>query len=117
MQIEYEKEAAKHISKMDKPAKLRIKRAIEKLPSGDVVKLQGQKGDYRLRVGDDKLSKEMLKGLIDLIDDSDTDTIFKVLVRFVPEEAPLPDEIEAINRADESIARYGTVPHESINWD
>lgn len=52
MQIEYEKEAAKHISKMDKPTKQRIKAAIEKLPSGDVVKLQGLINDYRLRVGD-----------------------------------------------------------------
>lgn len=52
MQIKYEKEAAKHINKMDKPTKQRIKNAIEKLPSGDVVKLQGQTEDYRLRVGD-----------------------------------------------------------------
>lgn len=63
------------------------------------------------------MSKEMVKGLIDLIDDSDMDTIFKILVRFVPEEAPLPDEIEAIKRADKSISKYGTVSHESINWD
>ena len=63
------------------------------------------------------MSKEMVKGLIDLIDDSDMDTIFKVLVRFVPEEAPLPDEIEAIERANKSIAEYGTVSHDSINWD
>lgn len=63
------------------------------------------------------MSKEIVKGLIDLIDDSDMDTIFNVLVRFVPEEAPLPDEIEAIKRADRSIAENGTVPHESINWD
>ena len=27
------------------------------------------------------MSKEMLKGLIDLIDESDTETIFRVLVR------------------------------------
>ncbi len=33
------------------------------------------------------MSKEMVKGLIDLIDDSDMDTILKVLVRFIPEEA------------------------------
>ncbi len=52
MQIKYEKEAAKHISKMDKPTKQRIKSAIEKLPSGDVIKLQGLSNDYRLRVGD-----------------------------------------------------------------
>lgn len=52
MHIEYEKEAAKHIGKMDKPTKQRIRSAIEKLPSGDVVKLQGLVNDYRLRVGD-----------------------------------------------------------------
>lgn len=63
------------------------------------------------------MSKEMVKGLIDLIDDNDMDTIFKVLVRFVPEEAPLPDEIEAIKRANKSIDEYGTIPHEAIDWD
>ena len=52
MRIEYEKEAAKHISKMDKPTKQRVRTAIEKLPSGDVIKLQGLTNDYRLRVGD-----------------------------------------------------------------
>lgn len=63
------------------------------------------------------MSREMIKGLIDLIDDSDMDTIFKVLVRFVPEEAPFPDEAKAIQRANKSIAEYGTVSHDSINWD
>lgn len=52
MQIIYEKEAAKHISKMDKTTKQRIKKAIEKLPAGDVKKLQGLDNEYRLRVGD-----------------------------------------------------------------
>ncbi len=52
MEIQYEKEAAKHIGKMDKTAKQRIKTAIEKLPSGDVIKLQGLTNDYRLRVGE-----------------------------------------------------------------
>lgn len=63
------------------------------------------------------MSKEMLKGLIDLIDDKDVDTIFKVLVRFIPEVPAEPDEIEAIARANESIAKHGTIPHEAINWD
>ena len=52
MEIQYEKDAAKHIGKMDKTAKQRIKTAIEKLPSGDVIKLQGLTNDYRLRVGE-----------------------------------------------------------------
>lgn len=34
-----------------RPMKQRIKKAIEKLPSGDVIKLQGLSEDYRLRVG------------------------------------------------------------------
>lgn len=51
MHIEYEKDAAKHINKMSAPMKQRIKKAIEKLPSGDVIKLQGLSEDYRLRVG------------------------------------------------------------------
>ncbi len=51
MIILYEKNAAKHISSLDKPTKQRIKKAIEALPSGDVKKLQGYKTDYRLRVG------------------------------------------------------------------
>lgn len=51
MQIEYETEAAKYIQAQDKPTKKRLKAAIEKLPDGDVKKLQGYKNDYRLRVG------------------------------------------------------------------
>ena len=62
------------------------------------------------------MSKEMLKALIDLIDDSDTETIYNVLIRFIPEDEPLPDEIEAIKRANESIEKYGTVSHDDINW-
>lgn len=63
------------------------------------------------------MSKEMLKGLIDLIDESDTETIFQVLVRFVPEDKPLPDEVEAIARADRSIAENGTMAYDSIDWN
>ena len=37
---------------MDKTSKARIKQAIDKLPAGDVKKLQGLVNDYRLRVGD-----------------------------------------------------------------
>ncbi|MBQ8856658.1 MAG: type II toxin-antitoxin system RelE/ParE family toxin [Lachnospiraceae bacterium] len=51
MQIVYEKDAAKYIQTQDKPTKQRIKNAIEKLPDGDVTKLQGYTEDYRLRVG------------------------------------------------------------------
>ena len=63
------------------------------------------------------MKKEILKSLIDLIDDNDTETIFRVLIRFVPEDVPLPDEIEAIARANQSLNTCGTVSHENVNWD
>jgi len=50
--IQYTKSAVKAIKSLDKPVKQRVKGAIEKLPAGDVKKLQGYESDYRLRVGD-----------------------------------------------------------------
>lgn len=63
------------------------------------------------------MSKEMLKGLIELVPDEDIETIYNVVVKFIPEDVPLPDEIEAIARANKSIAENGTVSHDAINWD
>lgn len=52
MQIEYSKKAVKYINSADKPTKSRLKEAIEKIPLGDIKKLQGVDNGYRLRVGD-----------------------------------------------------------------
>ena len=56
MRIEYSKRAAKYIDSLDRPAKQRIKKAIEGLteqpPKGDIRMLQGfSDGRKRLRVG------------------------------------------------------------------
>lgn len=63
------------------------------------------------------MSKDALKELIDVIDERDIETIFQILIRFVPEEKPLSDEIEAINDANKSIEQFGTVSHNCVNWD
>ena len=63
------------------------------------------------------MSKDTLKGLIDMIDEKDVETIFQVLIRFVPEDVPTPDEIEAIEKANKSIEEEGTIPHDAIDWD
>lgn len=52
MDIEYSKNAVKYINSVDKPTKDRLKYAIEKIPFGDVRKLEGMENGYRLRVGD-----------------------------------------------------------------
>lgn len=88
MRIEYKKKAVKYNNSCDKPTKQRLKEAIEKLPLGDVKKLSGLGTDYRLRVG---------------------------VVKFIPEDKPEPDELEAIAEAKADTSP--TVPHEAINWD
>lgn len=51
MYIKYEKMAVKHIETMDRNIKLRLKKAIEQLPFGDIKKLKGYQNEYRIRVG------------------------------------------------------------------
>lgn len=41
MQIEYSKNTVKYVNAADKPTKKRLKEAIEKIPFGDIKKLQG----------------------------------------------------------------------------
>ena len=52
LQIEYSKNSVKYIHAADQPTTKRLKEAIEKIPFGDIKKLQGIDNGYRLRVGD-----------------------------------------------------------------
>ena len=61
------------------------------------------------------MSKEALKNIIDLVPDEDIETIYKVVIRFIPEDKPEPDELEAI--AEAKADKSPTVPHEAINWN
>lgn len=49
--IKYEKKSLKYLSRLDKNTQVRIIRAINELPLGDVKKLQGNTENYRLRIG------------------------------------------------------------------
>ena len=42
------------------------------------------------------MSREALHSLVDCIDINDTDTVYKILVRFIAKDQPLPDEVSAI---------------------
>ena len=42
------------------------------------------------------MSKEMLKNLIELVPEKDIDTLYRVIIKFVPEVIPEPEELEAI---------------------
>lgn len=61
------------------------------------------------------MSRETIKNLIDMIDEKDIDTIYKVILKFIPEVSPDPDEIEAI--AEAKADRSAIILHEDIHWD
>ena len=52
LKIEYSKKTVKYINSVDKPTKKRLREAMEKIPLGDIKRLQGIENGYRLRVGD-----------------------------------------------------------------
>ena len=54
--IQYDKRCLKYLKRLDKNTQLRIIKAINDLPNGDVKKLQGNTEDYRLRVGDYRIT-------------------------------------------------------------
>lgn len=61
------------------------------------------------------MSKEILKNMIELIPDEDIETIYKVVVKFIPEDKPEQDELEAIASARADMNEL--TPHDEINWD
>lgn len=62
------------------------------------------------------MSKEILHGLLELLPEEDTQTIYNVLIKFIPESDPELDELEAITEAKKDIVENGTVSHDAINW-
>jgi len=63
------------------------------------------------------MSKETLKAMIELVPEKEFDTLFKVIVKFIPEVEPEPDEIQAIVDGRKDIEENGTISHEDIDWD
>lgn len=57
--IIYTKKAMKNIKSLDVRVKERVKEGIEKIPFGDIKKLQGYSNVYRLRIGDYRVIYEI----------------------------------------------------------
>lgn len=61
------------------------------------------------------MSKEALKNIIDLVPDEDIETIYKVIVKFIPEDQPEADELEALRAAKADNSEL--TPHNAIDWN
>lgn len=62
------------------------------------------------------MGKAVLHNLIDLLSDTDTETIYNVLIKFIPTSEPLPDEVEAIKQAESDIANGDVEDLASVAW-
>ena len=79
--VKYEKDCLKYLKKLDQNTQTRIIIAINQLPFGDVKKLQGDTGDYRLRVGSYRIvfSKDDKNLIITIIEIAPRGEVYKRL--------------------------------------
>ncbi|MCL2851820.1 MAG: hypothetical protein FWE20_02120 [Defluviitaleaceae bacterium] len=61
-------------------------------------------------------SRQQLHYIINMVDSKELDVLYRVLVKFIPEDEPLPDEIKAIRIGREEILRGEIVSHDDIDW-
>jgi len=62
------------------------------------------------------LTRQTLHDLVDIVDPSEFDIIYRLLVKFIPEDDALPDEIEAMRLAETEIANGETIPYDDVDW-
>jgi len=61
-------------------------------------------------------SRQQLHDIIDVVDQKELNVLYQILIKFIPEDEPAPDEIDAIRKGREEIRRGETVSHEDIDW-
>lgn len=58
------------------------------------------------------MSRETLHSLVDIVDEKEIDTVYRILLKFVEEDVAAPDEVEAIREAKQDIASGDLYTHE-----
>lgn len=60
------------------------------------------------------MSRQELHTLIDIVDEKELDLIHMLLLKFVPTDTPLPDEIEAIKQGEKELKSGDVYTHEEV---
>lgn len=60
------------------------------------------------------MSRETLHSLVDIVDEKEIDTVYRILLKFVEEDVATPDEVEAIREAKQDIANGDLYTHEEV---
>jgi len=61
-------------------------------------------------------TRQQLRDIIDVVDSDELGVLYQLLIKFIPESVPMPDEIEAIRLGRGEISRGETVSHDEIDW-
>ena len=60
------------------------------------------------------MSRETLHSLVDIVDEKEIDTAYRILLKFVEEDVAAPDEVEAIRESKQDIASGDLYTHEEV---
>jgi len=63
------------------------------------------------------MTRQALHDLIDVVEPREFDILYHLLIKFIPEDLPTQDEINAIEIGRSEIAQGEIVDHDDINWD
>lgn len=62
------------------------------------------------------MGRDILHNLIDIVDEKEIETVYKILLKFVEEDAATADEVEAISQARQDIKSGELYSHEEV-WN
>ena len=60
------------------------------------------------------MSRNALRNLIDLVDEREVDTVCRILIRFIREDAILPDELQSLESARRDLMEGNVLSHEEV---
>lgn len=63
------------------------------------------------------VTRNQLHQLVDVVNPAEMGLVYQLLMKFVPEDDVLPDEVEAIRIAEEQIANGEVYDESAINWE
>lgn len=61
-----------------------------------------------------KMNREILHSLVDIVDEREIETVYRILLKFIEEDVAAPDEIEAIRQARKEIEKGELFSHEEV---
>lgn len=60
------------------------------------------------------MNREVLHSLVDIVDEREIETVYRILLKFIEEDVAAPDEIEAIRQARKEIEKGELFSHEEV---